>query len=127
MERAPSKAGWLTAGVGHVVGRVFIAFALAGVQFLAASEPLGPEARKLQGGRTTGESEYFGGIATLERDGTIVIRIVSAETGGPTAHGYLRYPPTHPEYKNIVQHVGRLKVGIPKAIEPWPSKQRPDN
>lgn len=70
------------------------------------------------------DNEWFAGTATLEKDGTIVVQIDSREKGGPVAHGYFRYPPTHPEYQEISGHVGKLTVGVPKAIEPWPSKQK---
>jgi hypothetical protein len=71
--------------------------------------------------------EWFSGTATLEADGTIVVRIASKEKGQPVAHGYFRYPPAHPEYMSISGHVGKLTVGVPKKIEPWPYEHNPEN
>jgi hypothetical protein len=55
------------------------------------------------------------GTATLEPDGTIVLDLRAS--GGGMA--LLRYPPDHPEYGNILRHVGRLKPGEEKLVGPW--------
>jgi hypothetical protein len=63
------------------------------------------------------------GTATLLNDGTIELRLISRERG-MTGHATLRYPPSHPEYKNILDHLQGLKPGETKLVPPWPSSQK---
>ena len=58
------------------------------------------------------------GTATLESDGTIVLRL-RAETGGAMGEAMLRYPPDDPRYAEIAAHVGELEVGEWVAVRPW--------
>jgi hypothetical protein len=60
------------------------------------------------------------GTATMLNDGTIELRLMARE-GGMTGHATLRYPPAHPEYKNILDHLQGLKPGETKPMPPWPS------
>lgn len=103
------------------------AAALLGLQCISApgkNSPAVPPGRANSASENT--DEWFSGTATLETDGTIVVRITSKEKGQPVAHGYFRYPPTHPEYRQISEHVGRLTVGVAKEIEPWPHEHKPE-
>ena len=62
------------------------------------------------------------GSATMEADGTIVLQLRAEGTDGQTGDGLLRYPPAHPRYQEILQHLGGLKKGEVKAVPPWPEK-----
>jgi hypothetical protein len=60
------------------------------------------------------------GTASMDEDGTIVLRLVAREPGGPIGHGVLRYPRTHPQYADILSHVGPLRPGETRPVRPWP-------
>jgi len=60
------------------------------------------------------------GTATMSKDGTIELRLIARE-GGMTGHATLRYPPSHPEYKNILDHLQGLKPVETKPVPPWSS------
>jgi hypothetical protein len=59
------------------------------------------------------------GSATMQDDGTVVLDL-RATAGG--AHGDARvvYPPTHAEYKRVLDHLGGMKPGETKPVPPWP-------
>lgn len=65
------------------------------------------------------KQEQFIGVATMEEDGTIVLRL-RAKTGGRMGEGLLTYPPTHPEYKKILSHIGPIHPGTTVPVKPWP-------
>jgi hypothetical protein len=59
------------------------------------------------------------GVAWLEPDGTIVMRLIARGAGGMTGEGFLRYPRLHPQYKEILEHVGPLQPGEVRPVAPW--------
>jgi tetratricopeptide (TPR) repeat protein len=62
------------------------------------------------------------GSAIMEDDGTIVLQLRAEGPNGLIGDSLFRYPPTHPEYNNILRHLGGLKKGESKNVPPWPSK-----
>lgn len=61
------------------------------------------------------------GMATMEQDGTIVLLLRAEEVGGTTiGDACLQYPPTHPDYQEILSHLGAIKPGESKPVLPWP-------
>jgi hypothetical protein len=56
------------------------------------------------------------GIATMKPDGTIVLDLHKP------ALSILTYPPGHPQYDEIVRHLGGMKPGESKLIPPWSDK-----
>ncbi len=58
------------------------------------------------------------GEATMEADGTIVLRLRAA---APNALGeaFLRYPPDDPKYKSILDHLPGLKPGDRVPVPPF--------
>lgn len=59
------------------------------------------------------------GNATMLDDKTLVLDLVA--TSGPTSgHAQFRYPPSHPEYDKVLQHIGGLQPGQQKLVPPWP-------
>jgi len=42
-------------------------------------------------------------------------------SGGGSGEGQLVYPPTHPEYKKILEHVSPIAPGQTVLVRPWPS------
>jgi hypothetical protein len=65
------------------------------------------------------------GVASMEKDGTIVLQLRAELDGGANfGEGYFRYPPTDPEYQKILKHVGGLKPGESRDVPPWPDAKK---
>jgi hypothetical protein len=58
------------------------------------------------------------GVATMDADGVITLRIRSLPPG-PIAEGELRYAPGDPHYQEIVDHLGGIRPGETKSVRPW--------
>ncbi len=59
------------------------------------------------------------GVATMEKDGTIILQL-RAEGPGPTIGDALfKYPPKDPQYSKILSHLGGLRPGESKPVPPW--------
>lgn len=58
------------------------------------------------------------GMATMEPDMTIVLRL-RAVSPGAVGEGLLRYPPGHPQYEQIKAHLGGLQPGGSKPVPPF--------
>ncbi len=61
------------------------------------------------------------GHATMKPDRTIILdlRADLPEEGGH-GHGRVEYPKGHPEYADILEHLGGLEPGESKVVPPWP-------
>jgi len=59
------------------------------------------------------------GSARMETDGTVVLQLRAESPGGAKGDALFRYPPGHPEYKNVLQHLGGLEKGQEKVVPPW--------
>jgi hypothetical protein len=60
------------------------------------------------------------GSATMQPDGTIELMLRAQGAGGMLGDALLRYPPTHPQYQTILNHLGGLKPGEAKPVPPFP-------
>jgi hypothetical protein len=60
------------------------------------------------------------GVATMGPDGTIELRLRASGPGGMVGEGFLTYPPSDPHYADILRHLGGLKPGETKSVQPWP-------
>jgi len=60
------------------------------------------------------------GTAEMKADGTIVLRLRAELPGGGSGEGQLVYPPTHSEYKKILEHVSPIARGQTVLVRPWP-------
>lgn len=60
------------------------------------------------------------GVAWMEEDGTIVLRLRAEGPDGLRGTGMLTYPKNHPQYAEIMAHVGPLEPGEHKPVAPWP-------
>ena len=58
------------------------------------------------------------GVATMATDGTITLRVRSLPPG-PIGEGMLEYPPSHPQYRDILKHLGGLAPGESESVPPW--------
>ncbi len=60
------------------------------------------------------------GTAEMKSDRTIVLRLrAEFPGGGGCGEGLLEYPPTHPDYKQILEHIGPLDPGQTVLVRPW--------
>lgn len=83
------------------------------------------EAGKIMKRSTSGmgkEAKQSIGSARMEGDGTIVLELRAEGPKGLIGDTLFRYPPGHPEYDNILRHLGGLKKGEVKQVPPWPAK-----
>lgn len=76
-----------------------------------------PEGNANDAGKDEAMPESIG-TASMKEDGTIVLQLRSSEDG-KVAEGYFEYPPGHPQYDAILEHVGGLKPGEEKPVPPW--------
>jgi hypothetical protein len=60
------------------------------------------------------------GTAEMKADGTIVLRLRAELPGGGSGEGQIVYPPSHPEYKKILEHVSPIAPGQTVLVRPWP-------
>ena len=60
------------------------------------------------------------GMATMEKNGTIILDLRAEDPKGAVGIGRLVYPPTHRQYKDILAHLGGLRPGERKPVPPWP-------
>ncbi len=67
------------------------------------------------------------GSARMEEDGTIVLQLRAEGPKGLIGDALLRYPPDHPEYNDILRHLGGLKKGEVKQVPPWPGRNDQKN
>jgi hypothetical protein len=64
------------------------------------------------------------GVAEMKADGSIVMHLRAEGPGGIVGHSLLTYPPGHPQYLEILEHVGPMKPGDTAAVKPWPDPPR---
>lgn len=63
------------------------------------------------------------GHATMLKDRTIVLHLIYwFPGGGHTTPTNIEYKPGHPEYKEVLRHLGGMKPGESKGVKPWPTK-----
>jgi hypothetical protein len=61
------------------------------------------------------------GVATMRPDGTIDLQLRAYDPKtGAIGDGLLVYPPGHPDYQDVLKHLGGLKPGEQKPVPPWP-------
>lgn len=61
------------------------------------------------------------GSARMLKDRTIVLALIYwFPGGGHTTPTNLRYAPDHPEYSELLRHLGSMKPGEVKGVKPWP-------
>lgn len=60
------------------------------------------------------------GSATMLEDRTIMLALIySFPGGGHTTPTNLRYRPDHPEYADLLRHLGGMKPGEVKGVKPY--------
>jgi len=59
------------------------------------------------------------GRATMDEDETIILDLRAVGEQGEVGIGRLTYPKTHPQYAEILKHLGGLKPGDNKPVPPF--------
>lgn len=61
------------------------------------------------------------GHASMLKDRTIVLSLIYwFPGGGHTTPAEFRYKPDDPKYKEVLRHLGGMKLGETKGVKPWP-------
>ena len=58
------------------------------------------------------------GVARMDNDGVITLRVRSLPPG-PVGEAELKYPPSHPDYDKVKQHLGGIAPNETKNVRPW--------
>lgn len=66
------------------------------------------------------EGKRYIGQAWMEADGTIRMNLRAEGPSGIVGHSLLEYAPSHPEYDEILKHLGPMKPGETRAVPAWP-------
>lgn len=62
------------------------------------------------------------GTATMLDDGTLQLHLVARGEGGMIGDAMISYPPHHPQYAYVLEHLGGMKPGESKSVPPFPDK-----
>jgi hypothetical protein len=55
----------------------------------------------------------------MKSDGTIVLQLRASDGTGLVGDARMEYPPNHPQYREVLQHLGGLRPGEQKPVPPW--------
>jgi hypothetical protein len=57
----------------------------------------------------------------MKPDGTIVLQLRATDPAtGLLGDAQLEFSPGHPQYKEVLEHIGGLEPGDEKLVPPWP-------
>jgi hypothetical protein len=73
-------------------------------------------------GKSTNENQSIG-MAAMNADGAIVLQLRATGPEGELGDAQLVYTPTHPQYQEVLKHLGGLRPGERKLVSPWPEKE----
>jgi hypothetical protein len=59
------------------------------------------------------------GMATMTDDGTIILDLRAVSPMGHLGDSRITYPTSHPQYQQILSHLGGLRPGEKKPVPPW--------
>jgi hypothetical protein len=59
------------------------------------------------------------GTAKMLPDGTIVMNLRATGPGGMVGEGQMKYAKDHPNYQEVLSHLGGMKPGEEKMVPPW--------
>jgi hypothetical protein len=59
------------------------------------------------------------GDARMHDDGTIIVNL-RRTTDGIYLSGSVRYPTSHPNYKEVLAHIGGMRPGEVRLVPDWP-------
>jgi hypothetical protein len=59
------------------------------------------------------------GVATMRDDGAIVLMLSARGSQGEIGDAQFVYPQNHPQYANVLRHLGGLEKGETKPVRPF--------
>jgi hypothetical protein len=60
------------------------------------------------------------GVASMQPDGTIFLQLRAEDPEhGAVGDALLTYAPSHPQYRQILEHLDGLEPGQSKPVPPW--------
>ncbi len=59
------------------------------------------------------------GKATMTEDGTIILDLRAEDPIVGIGHARFTYPPSDPQYLDVLNHLGGLRPGEEKLVPPW--------
>ncbi len=65
-------------------------------------------------------TDEFIGTATMTSDGTITLHLRATDASGRVGEGTFEYPPDHPQYQTILDHVQPIEAGQTVNVRPFP-------
>lgn len=74
--------------------------------------------RHLAGDAPAPSPKYIG-QAWMEADGSIRMNLRAESPSGLVGHAFAEYPPEHPEYKEILKHLGPMQPGDRRPVPAW--------
>ncbi|MDY6992703.1 MAG: hypothetical protein SVR94_08885 [Pseudomonadota bacterium] len=63
------------------------------------------------------------GTASMELDGTLVLTLRAEGLEGTIGDAQFRYETLHPQYLEILEHIGEIKPGETKQVPPWTQEE----
>jgi hypothetical protein len=73
-------------------------------------------------GERADTAEAFVGVAEMKADGTIILQLGSTSFEGAVNEGPFEYPPTHPDYTKILNHIRPITPGRRVRVRPFTSE-----
>jgi len=108
------KRSTIKEGYGAMMA-VFLSAVAFSVLFLSSCASKGGTV----GGNGAGAAMSIG-TATMLPDGTVVLDLRAGGLAGtPVGDGRLTYPPNHPQYREILEHLGGIRPGETRPVPPW--------
>jgi len=105
MNRAPKARLWML-----LCGIVVAGGAVGAVQL----------ARSPENGDNRIMNQQSIGMATMDENRTIALRLRAETEDGAEGEGYFTYAPTDEGYESVLRHIGGLEPGESKPVPPWP-------
>ncbi len=65
------------------------------------------------------------GVARMLGNGTLILELRAAGPDGAIGESRLMYPPDHPEYRRMLDHIGPMSPGDSRPVPPWPDPAPP--
>ena len=90
-----------------------------------ANETLEPRKQEQGNSKTPDKASESAGIARMMEDGTIKMMLVIGDANAPGSRVIVEYKQDDPEYQELLEHIGGLKIGETKPVpHPWPKDRK---
>ena len=111
-----NRAGYLLANLGTSMKGLMLLSLVLPLALACSNAPNSAAAPALKQDEKQGESI---GVAMMQEDGTIIMRLRARSPSGALGERSFVYPPTHPQYQEILSHIGSIRKGQSVPVKPW--------